>query len=230
MNKNKPSAFQAWKLLMASMFKGIAAFVTIVVGLSVSLPLSIFLIGLPLLAETLVLGRRLMEAESCKVVNWRMGVKKKSADMPAARQLPQREWKGWRNLIAELGQARSYRSIAYGLLQLPIGIAAFTMVIVLPVTAWAVMLSPLAQQASLRLFSYDLFAEDILMTTLLPTLTGFERSWVAAGIGAVLVLLMPSILRGLGRLYASWIMFIAGSPAEPAEMPRTENKEAFASA
>ena len=55
MKKTKPSALQAWKILLLSMPKGMAAFLTITAGLSVSMPLSVFLIGLPLLAETLLL-------------------------------------------------------------------------------------------------------------------------------------------------------------------------------
>lgn len=213
MKKNKPSALQAWKMLLLSMPKGIAAFVTIVAGLSVSLPLSVFLIGLPLLAETLLLGRRMIEAESCNVENWKNSAARQQSAEQDERKLPQREWAGWRNLLAVLGQGRYYRSILYGVLQLPIGIAAFTMAVVLPVTAWAVMLSPLAYQISVKLFAYELFMDDVVMGQLLPNWTGFERSWLIAGIGAVWVLLMPMILRTMGRMYTAWVLAVAG-PAE----------------
>ena len=210
MKKNKkPSASKAWKMLLLSLPKGIAVFVTVVAGLSVSLPLSVFLIGLPLLAETLVLCGRMMASERVKAESWSKG----EASLQAADRASdpsQQTWKGWRALLAVLGKGRSYRGLLYGLLQLPIGIAAFTLAIVLPVTAWAVLLSPLAYQISIRMYDFNLFAADSVPWMWLPDLSPFERSWVAAGVGAVLVLLMPAILRALGRLYAAAVRAIAG--------------------
>lgn len=226
MKKNKPSAWRAWKMLLLSLPKGIAAFVTIVAGLSISLPLSVFLIGLPLLAETLILGRRMMEAESCKVEQWQnSGVKPSSGEVASSRVYQPREWTGWRNLLAVLGQGRSYRSILYGLFQLPVGIAAFTLAIVLPVTSWAVLLSPLAQQVSMRLYSFDLFGYNDVMQILFPNWSGYEYSWVAAGIGAIMVLLMPAVLRAIGRMYAAWVLMAAGPADVRVEPEAVETNE-----
>lgn len=211
MKKKKPSALQAWKMLLLSLPKGIAAFVTVVAGLSVSLPLSVFLVGIPLLAETLVLCGSMLEAERRKTTAW-----SEAGDLRGAETTAPRVWGGWRSLLAVLGRGRSYRGILYGLFQLPVGIAGFTLGIVLPVTAWAVMLSPLAYLISTRLFSFELFSDPIVWDRLVPTWSGIERSWLAAGIGAVFVLLMPVVLRSLGRLYASWISAAAGPVPAPA--------------
>lgn len=224
MKTKKPSAGQAWKMLLLSLPKGIAAFVTIVAGLSVSLPLSVFLIGLPLLAETLILGRRMMEAESCKAEQWQNGGAKPSGEV--ARK--PREWTGWRNLLAVLGQGRSYRGILYGLFQLPVGIAAFTLAIVLPVTSWAVMLSPLAQQVSMRLYSFDLFSYNDAMRFLFPNWSSDVYSWIAGGIGAAFVLLMPIVLRALGRMYAAWVLMVSGPADVPAEPETVESANSAA--
>lgn len=215
MKNKKPSAWQAWKMLLLSLPKGIAAFVTIVVGLSISLPLSVFLIGLPLLAETLLLGRRMMEAESCTVNQWQNSGGNTASGETASSRIQPREWQGWRHLLAVLGQGRSYRSILYGLFQLPVGIAAFTLAIVLPVTSWAVMLSPLAQQVSMRLYSFDLFSYNEFLSIVYPNGSSYAYSWIAAGVGAILVLIMPAILRAIGRMYAAWVRMAAG----PEEVP-----------
>ncbi len=213
--KSKPSAVVAWKMLLLSLPKGIASFVTAVAGLAVSLPLSVFVIGLPLLAETLVLCSHMMSAERWRVERWLQG--RSGDETPGAEAKPAKPgWQGWRALLAVLGQTRSYRGALYALLQLPIGIAAFTLAVVLPVTSWAVMLSPLAYQIGSRFFSFELFSDGWVMNGILPAWTGYERSWAAAGLGAVLVLLMPAVLRALGRLYAAWILGLAGPAASPA--------------
>lgn len=231
MKRKKQSAAKAWKMLILSLPKGIAAFVTVVVGLSVSLPLSVFLIGLPLLAQTFILLSRMMGAERVYADSWKNGINPdggEGAGTPEANR-----WSGWKALLSVLGQGRSYRGIAYGLIQFPVGIASFTLAIVLPVTAWAVMLSPLAQMVSMRWFSFDLFAYDSGVQWLLPELSSSDLSWIYAGVGALLVLLMPMLLRMLGRMYAGLIIGIAG-PAEtlrpesvPVSVPFTIPSEPF---
>jgi hypothetical protein len=210
--KTKLSAMGAWKLLLLSLPKGIAAFVTVVAGLSVSLPLSAFLVGLPLLAETLVLCSSMLAAERVAVGNWKRGDEKEDTKT----QNGMRRWEGWRALLAVLFRRHSYRGILYALLQLPIGIAAFVIALVLPVTAWAVMLSPLAYQVSSRMFSFNLFEGNLLMDRLLPSFTSYEISWVYGGAGVLLVLFLPPVLRTLGRLYAAWILAAAGPERQDA--------------
>ncbi len=208
-------------MLMLSLPKGVAAFVTAVAGISVSLPLSVFVVGLPLLAETLVLCGHLLESERWTVERWKRG-KAAAADPSGFGDRPVKpKWEGWQALLARLFKGRSYRGVVYGLLQLPVGIAAFTLAVVLPATFWAFLLSPLAYQVSVRAFSFDWYAGDIVSNFLLPAWSGTQISWLYGGIGAVLVLLLPSILRGLGRLYAAWIEAAAGPalPADPAPAP-----------
>ncbi|TJY39764.1 hypothetical protein E5161_17610 [Cohnella pontilimi] len=214
----KQSAGRAWTMLILSLPKGMASLLTVVAGLSVSLPLSVFLIGLPLLAETLVLSTRMMDAERRYTDHWRNG----STDEPIVTSEHTGQWKGWKALLAVLVQGRSYRSLLYGLLQLPIGIAAFVAAIVLPVTAWAVMLSPLAYQVSVRMYAYDLFADDYLMNSLFADWSSYLRSWVYGGVGLVLVLLVPVILRAMGRLYAGWVKSISGK--QPRNTPAIEQE------
>ncbi|WP_219640770.1 sensor domain-containing protein [Cohnella sp. CFH 77786] len=215
MKKKKQSAWQAWKMLMLALPKGIAAFITVAAGLSVSLPLSVFLIGLPLLAETLVLCGRMMETERALAAQWRQAGQ---TDGEGGQGAGDRGWRGWRALLAVLGQGRSYRGILFGLLQLPIGIAAFVTGIAVPIAAFAFLLSPLAYQISMGWFSFELFADPIVMDRLLPAWSGFERSWLAAGIGALFVLLLPLLFRAFGRMYVSWISAVAG-PADISPVP-----------
>lgn len=209
----KQSAAKAWSMLVLSLPKGITGFFAAVVGLSVSLPLSVFLIGLPLLAGTLVLCRRLMVSEARYTDVWLRGSDARAGSAAAQPESAQR--RGWLALLSPLREGRSYRGVLHSILQLPVGIAAFTTAIVLPVTAFAVMLSPLAYEVSMRLFDFDLFSEGWALDRLFEDLTSAQRSWIAGGVGAVFVLLMPIILKLLGRCYASWTQYVAGFDTRP---------------
>lgn len=216
----KPSALLAWRMLFLSLPKGIAAFVIVVAGLSVSLPLSVFLIGLPLLAGMLVMSRGIMMGEVNTVTAWLQG--KEYPDRTENRaQAGQNggEQQGWRAWLASvLKDGRSYRGILFGILQLPIGIAAFTFAIVLPATALAVTLSPAAYEVSMRLFEFDLFENTWGLDRLTEwELTSAQRSWIAGGVGLLFTLLLPLMFKGLGRLYAAWILSVAGP--EPVSRP-----------
>ncbi|WP_138751324.1 sensor domain-containing protein [Paenibacillus sinopodophylli] len=208
----KKSALQAWKMLILSLPKGIMAFVVIVVGLSVSLPLSVFLIGVPLLAATLSLSKTLMVGESKIATRWILGQKHPAdSDLIRPTDAEQQGWRSW--LLSVLKDGRSYRGILFGIIQLPISIAAFTVAIVLPVTAFAVLLSPVAYEVSMRMFDFNLFSSEweLGLSYLFDwSLTSAQRSWIAGGVGLVFVLLLPLVLKRLGLLYAAWILSVAG--------------------
>lgn len=216
----KPSAMLAWRMLVLSLPKGIAAFVIIVVGLSAGLPLSVVLIGLPLLAATLLLTRTIMVEESRSAIAWLQGKDYPEEAAPAnSAGGEQQGWTSW--LRSVLKDGRSYRAILFGLLQLPIGIAAFTIAIVLPATAISILLSPVAYEVSMRVFEFDLFAHPWGLDRVFDfDLTSAHRSWIAGGVGFVLMLLLSPMFRGLGRLYAAWILSVAGP--EPVHQPSAE--------
>lgn len=215
----KPSALLAWKMLVLSLPKGIAAFVAIVAGLSAGLPLSIVLIGVPLLATTLVLCRTIMVAEARSATAWLQ--RKEYIDVAAPPDPNAGAQQGWRSWMASvLKDGRSYRSILFAIMQLPIGIAAFTFAIVLPVTAFAFLASPVAYEISMRLFDFDLFSSEWGLNWLLNwSLTSAHRSWIAGGVGLVFALLLPPLFRGLGYLYSAWILAISGPEPVPNPAP-----------
>lgn len=202
----KKSALFAWDMLLMSLPKGIMAFVIVVTGLCVSLPLVILWVGLPMLGATLAACRWMMGKEQQFVEGWihnRDPWHRHSEDQLFGR------WEGIRSLLTLLGQGKTYLSILYSLLQLPIGIAAFTVGIVLPVTSFAVMLSPLAQKVSMDFFSFDLFESSWSFYPFYLDFSSTQQSWIAGGVGMVLLLLQPMFLRALGRLYAGYIQLIS---------------------
>lgn len=140
----KPSALLAWKMLIMALPKGIMAFIIIVAGLSASLPLSIILIGVPLLAGTLALSRKMLADEARYARDWLAGKEYPAVASEQSLSEAQQGWKHW--LMSVLKDSRSYRAILFSILQLPIGIATFTLALVLPIVAFSVLLSPLASR------------------------------------------------------------------------------------
>ena len=69
----RQSAWEAWKLLVLSLPKGIGAFVFAVTGLAVGIAASAAVIGLPLLAFTLIVCRRFLESERERTAAWLIG-------------------------------------------------------------------------------------------------------------------------------------------------------------
>lgn len=211
------TAREAWKLLLLSLPKGIGSFLFAVIGLSVGIAASAVIIGLPLLAFVLIVCRRMMESEYGLTSAWMSG--KKPVDAPMADHGgPAREQRGLSSLLAVLTDRRSYRGIVYCLLQLPAGVVCFTLAIVVPAAALAVMLAPAAWLFVERQFEYELFADGWLFAWIGRTfgLAPYEQSWIVGGFGFLLVLLVPAMIRMLGRFYAAWISGLAGSEPEAA--------------
>ncbi|WP_054026563.1 sensor domain-containing protein [Bacillus sp. FJAT-28004] len=202
----KQSAVKAWTMLLMSLPKGIVAFVIAVTGLCVSLPLIILWVGLPLLGATLTACRWMMVKEQQFTLDWYR------SDSQSLHRLDDKlslRWEGWRSLLSLLGKGQTYQGVLYSILQLPIGIVGFTLGIVLPVTAYAVMLSPFAYKVSIDFFNLDLFQSSWSFFPFYLEITSAQRSWIAGGIGLVLVFLQPMILRALGRMYAAYIQMVS---------------------
>ncbi|MEK4853727.1 sensor domain-containing protein [Paenibacillus sp. FSL H7-0756] len=214
-------SIHAWKLLMLSLPKGIIAFVIAVTGLSASLPLIIVWVGLPLLALTLAWCRSMMSNEHKTVEAWSSGNSRRGTGKPAviADHAPAFRWEGLRTLGHQLRDRESYRGILYSLLQLPAGILGFTLALVLPAVAFSALLSPVAQRISSSVFSYDLNMLDPEVFFFLSGTTSDERSWILCGTGFVLLLLLPLLLVGLGRLYAAWISAVSGTSVNSCSTP-----------
>jgi len=207
----RQSAWEAWKLLILSLPKGIGAFLFAVAGLAVGIAASAVIVGLPLLAFVLIVCRRMLESEHGLTSAWLNGRKPADGTAPAHGG-PAQGQGGLKRLLAVFTDGRSYRGIIYGLLQLPAGVVCFTLALVLPAVALAVTLSPAAWIFVKGQFGYELYADGWLFEMMGRTLgfTPYEQSWIVAGFGLLLMLLVPPAVRMLGRFYAAWIEGIAG--------------------
>jgi hypothetical protein len=218
----KGSALGAWTMMATSLPRAIATFVVGVAGTCMGLSLAIVVAGLPILAATLVWCERMMRGERRLVSQWEMGTESGTRwSAEGSAELPEASL-GWRGWLTVLGQGRMYRGLAFGVLQLPASIAAFTIAVTLPVTAWAILMSPVADYVSNRFFDYGLFSNDWLMNKFLSDWSSANRSWLVAGIGILCVLIVPFLLRRIGRLYAGWIYWLTGEEPQPNDQHSNE--------
>jgi hypothetical protein len=104
-----------------------------------------------------------------------------------------------------------YWSLIYGIFHFPVSILAFVLAVLIPAVGIGLLLTPVAAIVSIELFQFDLFAEDWFMKWLFPDWSSFQRSWFNAGLGAVLLLSAPFLLRKLVGFYAAWIHWISRS-------------------
>ncbi|CAI6041968.1 sensor domain-containing protein [Cohnella sp. JJ-181] len=231
---SRMSAIRAWKLQLGLLPLGVVMFVLTLTGVVLGLSLAIVGIGIPILAATLTWSALRMQRENQRWSAWRAGAPIPEAAGAALQQAPGGEpasaartsWRGW---FRALGNPQGYRAAAHQLLGFPLRIALFVVSLVVPLSVFAVMLAPAAFKVSDYLYGYVLY-DDATMNMLLPPLSPFERSLVVSGIGVVLMLFVPALLRACGRAYAAWLEFFAGrpedtapaapiAPAHPAEAP-----------
>lgn len=196
--------------------EGILSFSLVLVGSILGISLLIVWIGIPVLVATLTAARVMLREEArlngdgkahaswipLAADQWASGLR--DAFTPGS----------WRALIGLLQEGETYSALLYGLLRLPVGIISFTLAVVLPAVAVGVVLTPLSYIINTEMFSFDIVAlewADWIHIPLLSDMTPFQRSWVASGIGLVLVLLLPPLFRGLGKLQKGWLGRFAGT-------------------
>lgn len=225
-SKTRKSAWSAWKLQLSLLPYGVVTFVITLVGIVLGLSLAIVGIGIPILAGTLAWNAERTEREKWRWEAWREG--RAVPEAHAIVQQPQQDEAAgerrasWGTWFRTLAKPEGYRAAANSLLGFPLRIALFVVTLTVPLSVAAILLAPAVYKVSDYLYGYILY-NDATMEMLLPPLSPFERSLVIAGVGFVLMLFVPSLLRACGRIYAGWLDFIAGratvAPAAATPVP-----------
>ena len=129
-------AYTSLLYLLLSLATGIFFFTWAVTGLSLSLGLLILIIGIPVLIAFLGSVRLLALAEG-RLVEALLGVR-----MPR-RQPPTEQEKGWKaKLKALFTDGRTWTSLAYLLLMLPLGVFFFSLMVTMLSTSLALLATP----------------------------------------------------------------------------------------
>jgi uncharacterized membrane protein len=119
-----PRAYAGVLFMLFSLATGILYFTVTVTGLSLSAGLSILIIGVPFFLAFVGATRALALVE-CRLVEAVSGVR-----MPRRPLHPGAPVGFWKRLFAMLSDGRTWTTLAYNLLMLPLGIVYFTMAVV----------------------------------------------------------------------------------------------------
>ncbi|MCD9029227.1 sensor domain-containing protein [Luteimonas sp. BDR2-5] len=184
-----PRTYSSLFYMMLSLATGLFYFLWVVVGLSVSLGLSIALIGIPLLI--LFFGSvRLLSLVEGRVVEVMLGERMPRRPLYAARG------RDWMQRIGDMfTDARTWSTLLYMLLMLPLGLAYFTIAVSLLSFSLSLVVATLALLPGVDLNVY-LFGLDI------PK----HAPWLLPAVSAVGVLLLFASLhlfRGIGRMHGA---------------------------
>jgi len=169
--------------LLLDLLVGSLLFSYAVTMLSTSAGMAITLVGLPLLALTLVTGRWIARVERRRVRSL-LG-----AELPSWPALPAvSSW--WQRMLQRFKDEAGWKAMAYCLVMLPWGIVAFTIAVVLWSVAWSLAVLPFVGWA----LSADIGAFH-------PTLVGRILMSLLGGVfGWLLVAVLPRVMGALAAV------------------------------
>jgi uncharacterized membrane protein len=202
-----PSAWGALFYALLALATGIVYFTIVVTGLSLTFGLAILIIGLPFALLFLSVVRAISLAEG-RMVEGLLGVR-----MPRRPRTLGVQGNLWTRIKSWLADYRSWTTMLYMVLQLPLGIIYFTVVVTALSMSAAVIALPIVQvvfgEPVIRTFEYGYYIEPWAMPLVmaLGVIGFFVTLWLAKGIGTVHGMWAKMML--VGRLES-------GSAAEPA--------------
>jgi len=201
-----PRAYLSTFYMVLTIFTGVAYFTIAVVGLSLSAGLAVLIIGVPFflafiaVARAIALGEgRLLEA----ITGERMPRRPVHPGAPAT-------W--WTRIVEMLQDVRTWTTLLYLLLMLPLGIFYFTVAVTLLALSAAFIATPLAVLANYfgwihgDVWDHIRLGDDILWSVSHPVLSGIV--WIVLGI-AILTLFMHAaraLIRGHALLAKSLLV------------------------
>ena len=171
----------------------IAAFVVAVTGLSAGVGLLVVWVGLPVLVGTVLASRGLAHLERFRL----RSLQDRPAPLPTYRRAEEGS-SAMRRLLTPLTDLQSWLDTLWGIVGFVTGLFAFVMT----VAWWA------TAAGGLTYWFWQRWIPDSSDSTTLPELLGFDDGrtteiWFNLGIGAVALILLPLVVRGVAALHAS---------------------------
>jgi len=179
-----PAAWGGLFYMLLSLLTGILYFVVVVTGLSLSTGLMILIIGLPV-AMLFVAAVRAISLAEGRLVEGLLGVR-----MPRRPRITGAGANGfWDRLKSWLTDYRTWTTMLYMLLMLPLGVTYFTVVVTGLATSLALVAAPFVQTITgepvMRTLQYAYYLEPWGMPLMIAggALLFFVTMWVAKGVG-----------------------------------------------
>lgn len=184
-----PTAWGALFYMVLALATGIAYFTVVVTGLSLSLGLMITLLGIPLALLLIAVVRAVSLAEG-RMVEGLLGVR-----MPRRPRMVGAQGDIWTRLKSWFTDYRTWTTMLYMLLQLPLGIAYFTLVVTGFSTSMSLVALPFVQEFANAPIIQAGGSYWVVETWAYPIV-------VAVGLLGMVVLLW--VVKGLGKLHGAY--------------------------
>jgi uncharacterized membrane protein len=201
-----PRAYTSLFFMLLSLATGVIYFTLAVTGLSLSAGLSVLVIGVPFFLAFIALTRVISLAEG-RLIEAMTGER-----MPR-RPVHQGEAAGfWARVAQMLKDRRTWTTLAYLILMLPLGIVYFVIAIVGGSVSLAFIFSPLIDAAA----TYGWFG---VSGSVEWNPTWLDSAWAKPLMmlaGVLLLTLLMHLARGIGRLHAMYAKALLVAPAGPA--------------
>jgi uncharacterized membrane protein len=206
-----PHTYGALFYMVLSLATGIFYFTWAVTGLSLSVGLLVLIIGIPF--ALLFLGSvRVLALVEGRIVETMLGVR-----MPRRPAFSTRGMSFWQRIGAVLSDPRTWGTVGYMLLMLPLGIVYFTIAITMLATSLALALAPIGKAV---LNSLGVPYSNCDGPSQLCGFVSWWNSWpgtiCASLIGIVMLFATLHIVRALGYLHGQIAkhLLVAGSARE----------------
>ncbi|MEP6547951.1 MAG: sensor domain-containing protein [Gammaproteobacteria bacterium] len=200
-----PRAYTSLFFMLLSLATGIIYFTFSVTGLALSAGLSVLVIGVPFFLAFVALARVVSLAEG-RLIEAMTGER-----MPR-RPVHQSNTAGfWARVGQMLKDRRTWTTLAYLILMLPLGIVYFVMAVVGLAVSLAFIFAPLVEIAS-RLGWFDLPDDVHMSPAWLDSLWALPLMVLA---GVLLLTLIMHLARGIGKLHALYAKTLLVAPAAP---------------
>ncbi len=180
-----PSAWGALFYMLLTLATGIMYFTIVVTGLSLSFGLAILIVGVPFALLFLAVVRAISLAEG-RMVEGLLGER-----MPRRPRMVGVQGSLWERIKSWLTDYRSWTTMLYMVLQMPLGIIYFTTVVTALAVSVAVFMLPLVQMAAgeavIRGLNYGYLIQPWAMPLVMAVgvLGVFVTLWLAKGVGFV---------------------------------------------
>jgi uncharacterized membrane protein len=198
-----PRAYTSLFFMLLSLATGIIYFTVAVTGLALSAGLSVLVIGIPFFLLFMVLTRVVSLAEG-RLIEAMTG-----ARMPRRPVHTGTATGFWARVGQMLKDPRTWTTLAYLILMLPLGIVYFVMAVVGLSTSLAFIFAPLVAMAG----RYGWFGIPDGAYTNPAWLGSLWALPLTVGVGVLLLTLLMHLARGVGRLHAMYAKALLVSPA-----------------
>ncbi len=192
-----PRAWGALFYLLFGLVTGIAYFTWVVAGLSMSLGFSVLIIGLPFTVLFFGSVRSFALLEG-RLIEALLGVR-----MPRRPPYPSTHMSLFQRIGAMFTDPRSWSSMLYGLLQLPLGIFYFTLIVTWLAVSLSFIAAPVLKLVA-ALGHWDVGTCTGLSDGLcsgIEWLSGWGGAAVLCVLGLLLFFALLHVVRGLGQLH-----------------------------